>query len=258
MFKSGLVSVSFRNLSTDEVIKAVKDSGLKAIEWGGDVHVPHGNIDKAREVKNATLSAGLEVAAYGSYYKAGESETAGLSFEDVLASAIELGAPTVRVWAGNKDSRDADEVYRRKIADDLIRIGTIAGKKNISISLEYHVHTLTDSNESAVKLVKEVNHENVMNYWQPPVNTTITHEDCKNGLKTLLHKLTNIHVYSWIYENEQYIRFPLENGYQEWKEYFEIAKTTGKDHYAMLEFIKDDSLEQLKRDAETLNKLINE
>jgi sugar phosphate isomerase/epimerase len=180
-----------------------------------------------------------------------------LSFSSVLDTAVELGAPTIRVWAGNKDSKDADDVYRRKVADDLIRIGSIAEKKNISISLEYHVHTLTDCNESAVKLIKEVSHNNVMNYWQPPVNTTITHEECKKGLKAVLHKLTNIHVYQWTYVNDEYIRFPLIDGYSQWKEFFEIAKTTCKDHYAMLEFIKNDSLEQLNKDAETLNRLIN-
>jgi 3-dehydroshikimate dehydratase len=258
MIKSGLVSVSFRNLSVDKVIEAVKTSGLMAIEWGGDVHVPHGDLKKAKEVKEATIKAGLEVAAYGSYYKAGESIEAGLSFESVLDTAVELGAPTIRVWAGNRDSGNANDSYRRKVADDLIRIGTLAEKKNKSISLEYHVHTLTDSNESAVKLIKEVNHGNVMNYWQPPVNTTITHGDCINGLKAVLHKLTNIHVYQWVYENDQYIRFPLIDGFQYWKEYFDIVKTTNKDLYAMLEFIKDDSLEQLKKDADTLNKLINE
>jgi 3-dehydroshikimate dehydratase len=258
MIKSGLVSVSFRKLSTDELIKAVKTADLKAIEWGGDVHVPHGNIEKAKEVRNATLNAGLEVAAYGSYYKAGESEESGLSFADVLSSAVELGAPTIRVWAGNKGSKAADEVYRRKVADDLKRIGALAEQKDISISLEYHVQTLTDSNESAVKLIREVNHKNVMNYWQPPVNKTITHEDCIDGLKAVLHKLTNVHVYYWTLFGDQYTRYSLAEGYSFWKEYFDIVKSDGKDRYALLEFIKNDELEELNKDADTLNKLLSE
>lgn len=255
MIKSGLVSVSFRKLSIDEIINAVKNSGLKGIEWGGDVHVPHGDILCARDVYNKTIDAGLEVAAYGSYYKAGESEAAGLSFTAVLSSAVELKAPTIRVWAGNRDSKDANETYRRQVADDLIRIGGLAEKQQISISIEYHVHTLTDCNESAVKLIKETNHNNVMNYWQPPVN--ITHEECKAGLSAVLHKLTNIHVYNWTFDKGEYIRFPLIEAYSQWEDYIKIAKTTGRNHYAMLEFIKDDNLKQLSRDADTLNKLIN-
>lgn len=44
----GLVSISFRNRTAEEIIEAVKNAGLNAIEWGGDVHVPHGNVSRAR------------------------------------------------------------------------------------------------------------------------------------------------------------------------------------------------------------------
>ena len=54
----------------------------------------------AREVRGLTEAAGLTVAAYGSYYKAGHSEAAGLPFPQVLDTALALGAPVIRVWAG--------------------------------------------------------------------------------------------------------------------------------------------------------------
>ncbi len=253
MLKSGLVSVSFRKLSFDEIIKEVAASGLKAIEWGGDVHVPHGDIEKAKEVHKKCKDEGLDIAAYGSYYKAGESESS-IPFESVLATAVTLHAPTIRVWAGNKDSKDADEKYRLSVADDLKRIGDLAINAGISISLEYHVHTLTDTLDSALRLIKEVGHDNVLNYWQPPVN--ITHEECKAGLKSILPKLTNIHVYHWAYENNDYIRFALAEGKERWREYFQIVKSANHTGYALLEFIKDDSLEQLRQDAKTLNQLL--
>ena len=43
--------------------------------------------------------AGLAIAAYGSYYRVEHDDPA--PFEPVLATAVELGAPTVRVWAGS-------------------------------------------------------------------------------------------------------------------------------------------------------------
>jgi len=256
MIKSGLVSVSFRNKEVDEIIFLVKKANLSCIEWGGDVHVPHGDTKKAKEVYQKTIDAGLIVAAYGSYYKAGESEESGLSFERVLSSAKELHAPTIRVWAGNKDSKDADLNYREKVVNDLLRIANISEKENISISLEYHVHTLTDSDESTKKLMEDAKHKNILFYWQPPVNLSV--EECKKGLKTVLPRLSNVHVYHWTYENGEYIRFPLIDGYTNWSEYLRIIKEFKKDHFAMLEFIKNDSEEQLIEDAKILNKLITE
>ena len=105
--KTGLVSVTFRKLSPAEIVKLVAEAKLDGIEWGGDVHVPHGNLATAREVLRLTRDAGLAVAAYGSYYRAVESEEADLPFIKVLETAKELSTPTVRVCAGGKGPADA-------------------------------------------------------------------------------------------------------------------------------------------------------
>ncbi|HNC24059.1 MAG TPA: sugar phosphate isomerase/epimerase, partial [Opitutaceae bacterium] len=100
MIHPGLVSVTFRALTPTQIVALVRQAGLRGIEWGGDIHVPHGNLARAREVREMTQEAGLSVAAYGSYYRAAQSEADGLAFEHVRATAVELGAPTIRVWAG--------------------------------------------------------------------------------------------------------------------------------------------------------------
>ena len=43
MIKIGLVSISFRDLFPKQIVDMVAEVGLDAIEWGGDVHVPHGD-----------------------------------------------------------------------------------------------------------------------------------------------------------------------------------------------------------------------
>ena len=75
MIKTGMVSVTFRQFDVDEVIRRTKEAGLMAIEWGGDVHVPHGDLDKARYTADKMRENGLEIASYGSYYRALEDET---------------------------------------------------------------------------------------------------------------------------------------------------------------------------------------
>ena len=74
MIQGGLVSASFRALAPGEIVDLVAQAGLAGIEWGGDVHVPHGDVACAREVYRRTVDAGLTVCSYGSYYRAGTGE----------------------------------------------------------------------------------------------------------------------------------------------------------------------------------------
>ena len=103
MTKTGLVSVTFRTLAVERVIELVSQAGLNSIEWGGDIHVPPTNPSWAKEVGKMTRESGLEVSSYGSYYRAG-SLSDGQSFESILDAAVALGAPSIRVWAGNQGS----------------------------------------------------------------------------------------------------------------------------------------------------------
>src|SRR4051794_38844460 len=68
-----LVSVAFRHLSPKDVVALVRQAELNSIEWGGDVHVPPGELGVADEVARLMHDAGLIVASYGSYYRVGTS-----------------------------------------------------------------------------------------------------------------------------------------------------------------------------------------
>jgi 3-dehydroshikimate dehydratase len=50
MLIPGLVSVTFRKLSPQEIIALTAEAQLQVIEWGGDIHVPHGDIQQAENV----------------------------------------------------------------------------------------------------------------------------------------------------------------------------------------------------------------
>lgn len=111
-----------------------------------------------------TTDAGLAIASYGSYYRAG---TGGLAFEWVLETALELRAPTIRVWAGDRGSDDADEAHWARVIGDSRRIAEMAGRNGVDIAFEFHVGTLTDTNSSAVRLLSGVCDPTVGSYWQP-------------------------------------------------------------------------------------------
>ncbi|NLG81176.1 MAG: TIM barrel protein [Bacilli bacterium] len=250
MLKTGLVSVTFRKLTPLEIVTLVNKAGLKAIEWGGDIHVPHGNTKKAEEVYKLTMEAGLEVASYGSYYKPLSEGTP--EFEAVLDTACALQTKTIRIWAGGKRSRDVDERYWDSIIEDTVINAKKAEKVGISLAFEYHDHTLTDTIESALRLINAINLPNVFLYWQPAVNVSVT-KRCED-LQQVYPYLSNLHVFEW----EGWTRLPLEQGIDNWRTYLSKIPNSEKVHYAMLEFVQNDSPEQFLQDAEILKLLVNE
>ena len=44
-YRLGLVSVSFRPYTPEDILKAMTKAGLNYIEWGGDVHAPAGDME---------------------------------------------------------------------------------------------------------------------------------------------------------------------------------------------------------------------
>ena len=248
--RTGLVSVTFRKLTTEEIISLAGQAKLQGIEWGGDIHVPHGEVGRAREVGRMTLNAGLQVAAYGSYYKVGSKRNEPDSFERIVETAVALGAPMIRVWAGDKGSQDCDNAEFARVSEDLARIADLARQRDLSISLEYHGGTLTDSPDSATRLLKSVDCPNLYSYWQPPVDLDLQAKLA--SLRQIGPHLSHVHVFHW----DSRTRLPLAEGAAHWQEYMAIIRSFPSDRYAMLEFVRDDDPQQLMRDAHTLHELM--
>ena len=95
MFYPGLVSISFRALTPDEVIALCRKTGLTAVEWGTDSHVK--TPDAAAAAYRAGSDAGVLPCSCGSYYKLGVSPTEDL--RTALDIARELHTDTLRIWA---------------------------------------------------------------------------------------------------------------------------------------------------------------
>jgi sugar phosphate isomerase/epimerase len=246
MLHSGLVSITFRALAPGEIVSLVKKAGLEGIEWGGDIHVPHGDLQRAREVNKMTSEAGLRVASYGSYYRVGHEEP--VPFEAVLETALALGAPMVRVWAGKRGSAEADAAYREQVAQDSRRIAEMAAQTRVSVAYEFHGNTLTDTSTSARALLEQVAHENLRTYWQPVVGASV--EDCLAGMEMILPWLENVHVFHWGGTIAE--RLPLAQGEEAWGRYLGRIATTGKERWAMLEFVRGDSPQAFLEDAQAL------
>lgn len=249
----GLVSVTFRKETPQSIVALCVANGLEAIEWGGDIHVPHGDLTRAEEVASLTNEAGLSVAAYGSYYRLGVSESDGLSFASVLQSAVALGAPSIRVWAGNRDSGDADSAWRSHVANDALRCADLSGAEGISIAYEFHGGTLTDTVDSACALLDATVHPFVYSNWQPPVGMST--EDCLTGLHRIMPRLLNVHAFHWW--PDAATRQPLSVGADRWTTFLDTIRTAGRTPSVLLEFVRGDAPAALAEDAATLRCLLN-
>ena len=247
MFTPGLVSVTFRSLGRREITEWMRKCGLIAVEWGGDVHVPANDPAAIADAVTVSRENGIEIVSYGSYYRAGvTTEETTAAFSDELAATVALDAPNIRIWAGNKGSAVVTKEERKAFTDDIRHVCRIAARENKTVSLEFHNGTLTDACDSALCLVEEVAAENLRLYWQP----NQFRDDAYNltTLRRVLSFVSNVHVFAWKGRE----KFPLADHEKIWRQYLDILRADDRDRNLLLEFVCDDTTDQLLRDAETL------
>jgi hypothetical protein len=183
MISTGLCSVTLRALAIEAVVEVTARAGLECIEWGGDVHVPPGDLEAARRARDATQAAGLRVASYGSYYRCDGP----VSFAPVLESARALGAPRIRIWAGELPSAESGPGAHEAVASAAREAAT----HGLEVAFEFHGGTLTDDIDSALALIEA---SGVHSYWQPPQD--MTDAEALDGLRRL-PRVPAVHVFSW-------------------------------------------------------------
>lgn len=245
MIKTGLTSVTFRQKSVEEILALAKEAGLTGVEWGGDIHVPAGAVDIARETGRKTREAGLEVLSYGSYYRGDPGE----SFTPILESALALGAPLIRIWAGRTPYESCPTGEWNRLTKCFQRAADAAQQAGIRLAFEYHRGTATQTITGALALLRDVDRANVGCYWQP--NPDISQEERVKELEALAPFLANVHVFTWSKGN---IRHPLSQGEPQWKEYLAHLPQDHLPHCLILEFVQDDRVTAFREDAKTLRR----
>lgn len=249
MFKSGVVSVSFRPNSVDEIIKAASEAKLTLIEWGSDVHAPAGDVQLSEKIKADSEASGIKTVTYGSYFRVGV--TPNEEFPKYLESAKALGASVIRIWAYRSVKATEGEEWD-KVVSDAKEICKMAEPYGIKVCLECHNGSITEDYRTALAFLKDVNHELFGMYWQP--NQLKSLEYNIDAAKALAPYVEALHVFHFI-NNE---KAPLSKGASDWEKYLAIFKDAlgEKCIPAYLEFMPDDKIETLGREAATLNALL--
>lgn len=240
--KLGLVSVSFRDRSPQEILEAVKACGLSCIEWGSDVHVPPG---QASAIAALQQQYGVTCCSYGTYFRLGVTPLAEL--EAYIRAARLLGTDILRLWCGSKNSGEYSEAEKQALFAQCHMAADLAQKHGVTLCLECHNGTYTDCKEGALELMEAVASPRFRMYWQPNQYRTV--EENLAYARLLAPYTRHLHVFNWKGKE----KFPLIDAKGVWREYLACFE---KEHTLLLEFMPDGRLETLPREAAALKEIV--
>lgn len=247
MYQNGLVSVSFRPLSPEEIMQAMSACGLKYIEWGSDVHAPCTDDARLSEIVELQKKYGVTCCSYGTYFRFAVTPMEELPA--YIRAAKILGTNTLRLWAGKR----SDDKYTPEEKEEFFGLcrqaAALAEKEGVTLCLECHRNTYTENKEGALELMEAVNSPAFRMYWQP--NPDLQTQENLEYIRLLKPYITNLHVFY----REGATPLPLTQGAGDWKSY--LAEFTG-DRAALLEFMPDGKVETLPGEAQTLGALTKE
>jgi 3-dehydroshikimate dehydratase len=256
--RPGLCTVSFRALEPAEVVERAAAAGVEALEWGGDVHVPHGDLAPARRAADATAAAGLTVVSYGSYLFLDDG--VGDHLDAVLDTARELGAPGVRVWCPFGVDADATEADRAVVTAAAARAAAAAAEQGLHLTVEFHGGTLTATAASARRLLDDVDSPALLSAWQPPYWDPRSDADEDADIALLGPRLSHVHVYDWDADGT---RHPLARSAPRWAARLAVATDAGAaavaagvPRSALIEFVPDDDPAVLAAEVATVRRLL--
>ena len=247
MFCAGLVSVSFRSLSVDDIIELAKSAGLSCIEWGSDVHAPRDDDKILLHIAKKQKEAGLFCSSYGTYFTLGKDTTDQLC-EYIRAARI-LGTDTLRIWCSKKSWREHTAEERELLLSEAKRAAWIAESHGVRLCLECHSNTYTDEVEGALDIMREVGSQAFLMYWQP--NQNKSEEQNIEYAERISPYTVNIHVFNWKGKG----KYPLREASDIWSKYLRSFDGTQR---LLLEFMPDGLPASLGREAMALRDIIGE
>lgn len=159
----GFTSTSFRQIkSIERITQIALDAGAECIEWGGDIHIK--DKTTARLAKKLCDDKGIVISSYGSYYRIGSKKTD--EWKKICEIAQALGAESIRVWLGTRDSEKTDNSTYRNIIEDAKNICKIAKDYNLLVCPECHDNTYNNNTDAFLRIYKDIDFDNFRTYFQ--------------------------------------------------------------------------------------------
>lgn len=244
MYQGGLVSVSFRRLSPEEVLRAAAAAGLKFIEWGSDVHAPRDDRERLTQLRAMQDRFGVACCSYGTYFRLGVTPLGELP--GYIAAAKMLGTRILRLWCGERSAVEYTQEQREYLISQCRAAARMAEEEGVTLCLECHIRSYTETKEGALELMQAVDSPAFRMYWQPNQFRTVAQN--LEYAHAISRFVTHIHVFQWKGKE----RFPLKTGLAEWRSYLDRFS---QDHLLLLEFMPDDEIGSLPEEANALAQL---
>lgn len=159
----GFTSTSFRQIRNPEkIVKIASASGVDCIEWGGDIHVK--DVQSAKHVKKLCDDAGIKICSYGSYYRVGSKNAD--EWHKICEICAAMGAKSVRVWLGVKDSEVTSAEEYENLVADAKAICAQAEKYGLTVCPECHDNTYNNNTDAFLKIREDIGCDNFKTYFQ--------------------------------------------------------------------------------------------
>jgi len=258
--KTSFCSIAFRNDKREilELIPEIAELGYNGIEiWGNHLT---GGLSNVLSVKKAVREHGLEVPMISPYFDFTGSEVKWLSSLSVakryVQYAVVLGCPLIRVFTGVVGSGDISNKVWKTAVEGLKVISSIAEEQGISLALETHPGTLTDTVESTLRLIEAVGAPNlkvnldIYHFWDATEDFRIpldklrehtVHVHAKNTNLSAAQRRSNPHLL--LHDKEAAQEFfgivGLREGGLPYEEFFRDLLTGGYDGFVSIEWFGD-------------------
>ncbi len=263
----GVCTVAFKEQSIDDIADLAAAAGADGLEiWGQPPHVAYPlDPDQCRLIRGAVTSRGLEICALGSYFRPGMNPSfAGVSpdADNQVKLAELLGTRVIRVWAGSGNYDDTSQDDRASICKSIASFADVALKSGMSVVLERHNSSLTNSWISPATVLEMIGRRNVYLNYQvphpiPPAELAAgAIEDYRRYLRVSAHShLQNYRGTPGDPQNP--VRCFLDEGAADYSQIGHAVAASGYEGYFMVEFLPDDlqglsTIEALKRDIDYL------
>ncbi len=260
--KPGLATIALRHRDIFSAVDLAAEAGFLGVEiWGKPPHTPDG-FDEGftRRVHDHVWDSGLEVAMFGSYANPSSPDYEQRA-SDALRIAKALGTRLIRIWAGNREPREADDGLWSHVAGSLGEFALRAECEGITLAIEMHCGTLCVTAEGSLRVLDEANAPNLKLNYQiaDPSNP-----DAERVIGLIGDHVVNVHAQNRAPSAVQAGKTELswiEEGMIDYDRVLALLKEHGFDGFIEAEFLKGESvsedamLESLRRDADYLRAL---
>jgi len=163
--KVSFCTIAFRHrpMLLEDMIFIISKLGYDGIEiWGKHLK---GYETSLREVRKILKKRKIEVSMISPYFDFTNNRHRWIkSIEEVkrnIAFAVELNCSLIRCFSGQIGSRYVTQRQWENGVEGIRHVAELAKKEGITIAIETHPNTLADTTSSTLKLIEEVNMENI-------------------------------------------------------------------------------------------------